>query len=365
MNSPTSRPTSVSRPRISRFNIVEIAVFIALLVAGSTFQGYEQQIMTKLVLLSILAISFDLCWGYSGIMAFGQALFFGSAGYAAALLSTFAHTGNLFVVLLLGGLVGLTGSFLVAWFLLLGRRKTEIIFVSLGTLTASYIAERLVGGWQLIGAANGISVPDPLRIGSYELYPGPVFFYFSIFVLACVYCLVRFLVRSQFGLVLSGMRQNEERLAFFGYRVQVYKAIVFCLAGLIAGMAGCLFAFHESYIGPTNIGFVQSTYAALYALFGGPGTLLGPILGVFVIEGVGFAISDVELLRGIWPAIMGVLMVVVVVYRPKGIIGFLVSDRDRRGSFFAGDAEMNLPASGPSSPTAPDREGGRNVASPR
>jgi branched-chain amino acid transport system permease protein len=320
---------------ISRLLIIELAALIALLLLGTLSGGYEQTIVTKLVLLSLLAISFDLCWGYSGIMAFGQALFFGSAGYVVALLNLHWSVHDFFLVAFAGGLTGAVGSALVGWFLLLTRRKVEIIFVSLGTLSTSYIAERLAGGWQAIGAANGLSISDPLTVGSYEMYSGPAFFYTAVALLLAIYCLSRWLVRSQFGLVLSGIRQNEERLAFFGYRIQVFKAIVFIFAGAIAGLAGALFSFHESYIGPNNIGFLQSTYAGLYALFGGPGTLLGPVLGVFAIEGLGFALSDIDVIRGIWPAIMGVLMLVVVVYRPTGLMGLMLNGRKSGPSRFA------------------------------
>ena len=96
----------------------------------------------------MLAISFDLCWGYSGIMSFGQALFFGMAGYVVALLANKAGFVQLWGVVPLAMLVGLTVAFLIGWFLLLGKRTPTIIFVALGTLTASYAAERLVAGWQ-------------------------------------------------------------------------------------------------------------------------------------------------------------------------------------------------------------------------
>lgn len=325
------------RLRISKLLLVEGAVLASLLLLGLLVGDYEQTIVTKLVLLCLLAISFDLCWGYCGIMAFGQALFFGSAGYVAALLNLHWGVNSFFLVVLVGAMTGAIGAALVAWFLLLTRRKTEIIFVSLGTLSAAFIAERLVGGWQAMGAANGLSISDPLTVGTYEMYAGPAFFYLSVLLLLMTYCLCRWLVRSQFGLVLSGIRQNEERLAFFGYRIQVYKAIVFIVAGTIAGLSGALFSFHESYIGPGNIGFLQSTYAALYALFGGPGTLLGPILGVFAIEGLGFALSDIEIMRGIWPVVMGILMLSVVVYRPSGLIGLLLNERERAPRRFFGE----------------------------
>ncbi|MEM7742428.1 MAG: branched-chain amino acid ABC transporter permease [Pseudomonadota bacterium] len=316
--------------------ILEIAVLIGLLVVPLLTSDFHTIIATRMLLLAMLAISFDLCWGYSGIMTFGQALFFGIAGYVAALLANKAGFVQIWGIVPISMLVGLFSAFLVGWFLLLGKRTPTIIFVALGTLTASYAAERLVAGWQWVGAANGMSIWDFMKIGSYELEPGPVFYYIILAFLVAVYVASRLLVKSQLGLVLAGMRQNEERLAFFGYQVQRFKALVFSFAGMIAGLSGGLYAFHEGFIGPGSMGIGLSTYAVLYGLFGGVGTLLGPVLGVGAIETIAFVLSDVDALKPYWPVILGVIMLVVVAYRPTGIMGFIVTTRERIGSFGRG-----------------------------
>ena len=319
--------------------ILEIAVLLALLTVPHVTSDFHTIIASRMLLLAMLAISFDLCWGYSGIMTFGQALFFGTAGYVAALLANKAGFVQIWGIVPVSMLVGLVGSFLVGWFLLLGKRTPTIIFVALGTLTASYAAERLVAGWQWVGAANGMSVWEFLRIGSHELEPGPLFYYVILTFAVLSYLASRWVVRSQLGLVLAGMRQNEERLAFFGYRVQRYKALVFSFSGMIAGLAGGLYTFHEGFIGPGSMGIGLSTYAVLYGLFGGVGTLLGAVLGVAAIETLAFTLSDIDMLKSYWPVILGVIMLVVVAYRPTGIMGFVISTRERIGSFGIGRSE--------------------------
>jgi branched-chain amino acid transport system permease protein len=140
-------------------------------------------------------------------------------------------------------------------------------------------------------------------------------------------------VRSQFGLVLAGMRQNEERLAFLGYRVQIYKATAFALAGAIAGLSGALYAYHQGFTGPGNLGPGLSTTAVLYCLFGGSGTLIGPILGAAAIESMSYFLSGSQTVKQYWPVLLGVVLLLVVAFRPTGLLGLLVSTRERIGSF--------------------------------
>jgi branched-chain amino acid transport system permease protein len=322
---------------------LEMTALIGLLIVPLVTSSFHTIIASRMMLLAMLAISFDLCWGYSGIMTFGQALFFGMAGYVTALLANKAGFSQIWGVVPVSMLVGLVGSFLIGWLLLLGKRTPTIIFVALGTLTASYAAERLVAGWQWVGAANGMSVWDFMKAGAYEFEPGPVFYYLILGFLVASYVVSRWVVRSQFGLVLAGMRQNEERLAFLGYRVQRFKALVFSFAGMIAGLAGGLYTFHEGFIGPGSMGIGLSTFAVLYGLFGGIGTLLGPVLGVATIETISFTLSDIDVVKSYWPVILGLIMLVVVTWRPSGIMGLVLSRRERIGSFGIGRTDAPQP----------------------
>jgi branched-chain amino acid transport system permease protein len=288
---------------------------------------------TNVLILAMLAISFDLCWGYSGIMSFGQAFFFGVAGYVIALVGRDFDFSPIWGTLLLAMLVGLVLALVMASFLLLGRKPPTTIFVAFGTLTGSYAAERLVSGWQYVGAGNGLSAIKLLRIGSYEMVEGRDFYAMVLVLLLCCYAGCRWIVRSQFGLVLAGIRQNQERLAFFGYRIQIFKALIFSFAGMIAGLAGALFGYHQGFIGPGNMGPGLSTTAVLYCLFGGSGTLIGPVLGTAAIEVLSYFLADINGVRQFWPIILGLVLLIIIVFKPAGILGFFVTDRERIGSY--------------------------------
>ena len=129
------------------------------------------------------------------------------------------------------------------------------------------------------------------------------------------------------------MRQNEERLAFFGYRVQLFKALVFSLAGMVAGLGGALYSYHQGFIGPGNMGPGLSTTAVIYCLFGGSGTLIGPVLGTVAVEVLTYVLADIDAIKRIWPVILGLVLLAVVMFQPKGFLGLLVSDRERIGSY--------------------------------
>lgn len=308
-----------------------VAALAAPLVLGQRIDLVT--LATNVLILSLLAISFDLCWGLSGIMSFGQALFFGVAGYAIALIGRDLQFSQLWGTLPIAMLVGLLLAALFAAFLLLGRKPPTTIFVALGTLTGAYAAERLVSGWQYVGAGNGLSSVKLLQFGSYEFVEGTAFYFLALALLVVVYLGARFLKQSQLGLVLAGMRQNEERLAFFGYRVQLFKALVFSLAGMVAGLGGALYSYHQGFIGPGNMGPGLSTTAVLYTLLGGSGTLIGPIFGTVTVEVLTYVLSDIDAIKSIWPVILGLVLLAVVMFQPKGILGLFVSDRERIGSY--------------------------------
>lgn len=311
--------------------ILELVVLAALLIMPAGLDHFWVIFVTRVMILGLFALSFDLVWGYAGIMSFGQALFFGAAGYTVAVVARDLDITSVFVALPLAMFVGFILSLFVGWFLLMTRFPPTIIFVALGTLTGSYVGQRLALSWYYLGGQNGIPSISPLTLGDYVLYEGMEFYYIVLVILLLVYLLCRWLVRSQFGLVLAGIRQQEQRITFLGYRVQTYKTMMFALAGTIAGLAGGLLTFHDGFVWPNAIGIILSTQAVIYVLFGGVGTLIGAIIGVGAIEYASFELADRY--PDFWPIVLGVLLLVIVMFRPTGLIGMIVPERERYGSF--------------------------------
>jgi branched-chain amino acid transport system permease protein len=333
MTAATPASIKPSRPgrRRQAIPMLEIVLLVVFATAPIMLADYLTVFVTRVLILALLALSFDLVWGYSGIMSFGQALFFGAAGYSVALLARDLGITSIFMVLPAALAIGLILSLAIGAFLLLGRHPPTAIFVAMGTLTGSYAAERLARGWYYLGGQNGIPSIPPMTAGGYEFAEGRVYYYLAFAALALVYLVCRFLVRSQLGLALAGVRDHEARIAFFGYETQQLKLIVFALAGAIAGLAGGLYAFHEGFVWPNMLGVVLSTQTVLYALLGGVGTLIGPVIGAIAIEIAGFFLADS--LPKIWPITLGLLLLLLVLFSPNGLIGLVVSERERVGSF--------------------------------
>lgn len=331
----TAREAAAPRalPRTPVIPVLEVCLVVIFAGLPLVLQDFWVVFVTRVLILTLLALSFDLVWGFAGIMSFGQALFFGAAGYGVALLARDLGIRSIFVVLPAAVLIGLLLSIVIAAFVLLGRRPPSIIFVALGTLTGSYAGDRLARGWYYLGGQNGIPSIPLMTAGRYELGDGLGFYYLALVTVVGVYLGCRFLVRSQFGLALAGVRIQEARMAFFGYEVQTLKAIVFAVAGAIAGLAGGLYAFHEGFVWPNMLGVILSTQIVLYALFGGVGTLVGAVIGVVVIEIATFVLADNY--PTIWPIILGVLLLLVILFRPGGLISLVVPERERIGTFGA------------------------------
>lgn len=310
---------------------LEVSLLMVAMLVPFVLQDYATIFATRVLILCLFALSFDLVWGYAGILSLGQSLFFGMAGYGVALLSRDFNIASIFVVLPVGALIGFVVALLIAGFLLLGRHPSSIVFVSLGTMTGAYAADRLAGGASYLGGQNGIPSIQLMTIGSYELNEGSTFYYLALGILIIVYLLSRYLLRSQFGLALAGLRENEYRIGFFGYKAQHLKAVIFSISGAIAGMAGSLYAFHEGFVGTNVLGVVMSTQVVLYVLFGGSGTLVGAIVGTVVIEALSFWLSNS--FQDFWPIILGVLLLLVIMFRPAGLVSLLLSERERVGTF--------------------------------
>lgn len=316
---------------VNRLVAAELVTLCVLAVLPVVLADHMTVILTRVLLLCLLALSFDLAWGYGGVMSFGQALFFGAAGYAGGLLTRELGVTSVFAIIPLAVLVGMGLAAAVGALILLAKQRPAMIVVALGTLSGAFIAERLFRGWYWAGGQNGVAGLPYLDVLGREVAEGLPFYYLAFACVIAVYAASRALVRSQFGLTLAAARQNEERTVFLGAPVQVMKLMVFVFAGGVAGLGGGLYAFHEGFVGPVLLGVALSTKAVIYVLLGGTGTLIGAVLGVLAIEVTGYLLAD--RFSSAWPILLGCILLAVILIKPSGLIGLISSDAERAGRF--------------------------------
>lgn len=301
---------------------VVAGVLAAVLVAGPLLeaagQSYWVIALTRGLLLGVLAVATDLAWGVTGIFTLGQAVFFGIGAYAAGLLGVNAGIDALPVLLAAAAGAGLVGGLVVGTFLFFGRRRVGELYVGLVTLALTYAFERLATGWSAVGSGNGISgLPLPMLFGG-EVEPGLGFFMLALITLLLVLAIGWAVTRSQFGLVMRAVRDDDERAEFLGYRRPVVQLVVFSGAACAAAVAGCLFALVEGFTSPTFLGVALSTQVLVFVLLGGRGTLIGPVVGVLLLEVGGQRVQ--EQLPSEWPIVIGSMLLLVILFLPGGLM---------------------------------------------
>lgn len=314
-------------PGRSTRRLAEIALLVLLvalpLVTNDTF--FIDRV-GRYFLFAIFAISVDLIWGYGGLFTFGHAAFFGGGGYLVAMLTT--RTGwflpvPFWIALPLAVTAAAVLALAVSYFVFSGREALRGVEFAVVTLAVAVLAERLANaGGTVTGGQNGILMQTRLGIpGVISLHRGYGFYALTGLLLVAVYLGVRRFIRSRPGLVLRGIRDNEDRVDLLGYDVAQVKRRAFVLSGALAGLAGALFHVHEGIVSPGAVGVGSSTLVLLWVVLGGRGTLLGPVVGALLLPHLTASLSGT--LLDTWLVTVGVILVGVVTLLPTGLLGFL------------------------------------------
>lgn len=308
-----------------RTELVVLAFIVVLpLVSGDIammerFGGY--------FLLAIFAISVDLIWGYGGMFTFGHAAFFGGGGYLVGILTT-REGWFLPLPFWLAMIAAVAGAALLAvmmsHFVFSGRLALRGVEFAVVTLAVAVMAERLANaGGSISGGQNGILMNTRLGIpGLISLHKGYGFYTLAAVLLVISYLLLRQFIASRSGLILRGIRSNEDRISLLGYDVPLVKRRTFVLSGALAAFAGSIYFTQFGIISPGSIGVSASTLVLLWVVLGGRGTLIGPIVGAILLPYLTNSLSRGSLLE-IWLVIVGVILVAVILVLPSGIFGFL------------------------------------------
>lgn len=202
------------------------------------------------------------------------------------------------------------------------------LYVGLFTLALAYAAQRLANSWSAIGAANGIpGVPLPTLFGA-KVTTGPVMFYVALGIAGIALLVTLFIVQSQFGLVLNAVRDDEERAEFLGYSRTAVQVVSFSCSAALAAVGGAMFALADGFVSPSLLGVGLSTSVVLWVVLGGRGTFFGPLIALAVLQFLDRQMQDA--LPQWWPIIVGFLLLLTIVFLPRGLMSIPSVLRVRR-----------------------------------
>ena len=300
---------------------------VALLAFPFVGTPFYLEMVTRMMIMAIFAMSLDLLQGVTGLVSLGHAAYFGLAGYALAFLTPQGESVSLWWTLPLAvtasGLAALTIGFFVV--------RTHGIYFIMVTMAFAQMMFYLFFDNKVLGGSDGLYInfkPSASIFGwvPFDLDNKRALYYFTLVALLLVYTFLRRLLWSPFGRTLSGIRVNEHRMRAMGYGVFGYKLSAFTLAGALAGLAGYLAGVQSGYVNPELMGFHMSAHAIMMVILGGMGNFAGAMVGAFAFEYLLHAFKDLPQVGSVnlskhWQLWMGIFIVLLVTFAPRGILG--------------------------------------------
>lgn len=297
------------------FTFILLAALIAFPWGADLFYStFYISLLTRIFIYALIVVGFDLLAGYTGMISYGHALFFGTGAYLTGMI--LKHwTPWFWPPLLLTILFSAVVAYVIGY---LSIRARHIYFVFL-TFAFSQFFFVFANSWNFIGASNGLSaVPKPVIFPGFSLSGENSFYYFALAVLVVGYYLARLITQSAFGKVMVGVRENEDRTLFLGYDTRKVILKVFIISAIYGGFAGALMAAFNSFVSPTLYHPAVSGEIIIMTLLGGMGTLAGPVIGSGLVIILGDILSS--WLAESWMMILGAVFVVVILFSPGGVV---------------------------------------------
>jgi branched-chain amino acid transport system permease protein len=322
-----SPPSSSSSPSPRGFDagsLVPWVALLALLALPALLTPYTQDLVVRIAIYAIFALSLELLVGMTGLVSLGHAAFLGIGAYATVLVSGDAGASLALVLPIAIGAGALYALFVGA----LSLRTRGVYFIMV-TLAFAQMAYFVAHDTKLGGGSDGIFlyVKPALEIGGAKLLDlddRRHLYYAVMGALALTYALLALIGRSRFGHALAGIRVNEQRMRAAGYRTQHYKLAAFVIAGALAGLAGCLLAVKDGVVNPELLSWHESGAVLLMLILGGLGHLRCAVIGAaaFTLLKEFFASESlVGPLAPHWQLSLGLSIIVLVAALPRGLMG--------------------------------------------
>ena len=320
-----SPSTPNDKPMTQSAKLIRLT-YIALLVLAllAPVLGLYPVFVMKLLCFAIFACAFNLLLGYTGLLSFGHAAFFGSAAYITGWLIKVQHfTPEL------GIAAGAIGAGLIGLVVGLVAIRRQGIYFAMITLAIAQMVYFICLQAPFTGGEDGLqAVPRGALLGLLSLESDTAMYYVVVAIFVGCFLAVSRIVNSPFGQVLKMIRENEPRAISLGYQVDRYKLLAFVLSATLAGLAGSLKTLIMGFATLSDVHWTMSGEVILMTLLGGVGTFFGPVLGAGIVIALQDTLADKV---GSWVnVIIGVIFVLCVLAFRKGVVGELRAYLDRR-----------------------------------
>jgi branched-chain amino acid transport system permease protein len=295
-----------------------VCVAIVLALAPLGLPLFAMTLLTEALILGLLAMSLDLMVGYTRLISFGHAAAYGLGAYASGYLLLHTALPLPFAVLAAAALAGVVAVG-VAWVFTLAKG----VSFSMLTLAFAQLLYAVAFKWTAVtGASDGLAGiprrPGPFGVTVFETKNG--YYYLVLVCLLAAYAFCRSLVRSPFGAVLRGIRENEPKTLSLGYNTRLYKIAVVAVSFALGGLAGALYSPFAGFANTELLFWLFSGQVLIMVIVGGQGTLVGPILGAAFFMLLEHVLSEYT---ESWALFFGLIFIAFVMLAPQGIWGLL------------------------------------------
>ena len=303
--------------------VAALSLALAVVVASFRVEYYTLMILRDALVFGLFALALDYMWGRTGLLSFGHATFFGLGAYAVAITTTKLGVPD---VTLLGLLIGILVPGLVAlvfgYFLIFAGVRGP--YFTIMTLALTVIAYHIAIAWVPVTRGDsGITGVKPISLNlgfwQFTVVDPKHGLWVALAVLLVVLLGLWFVCRGPYGRLLKAIEDNELRARTLGYNTPLHLVGVFTVSGMIAGLAGGLYASFSGYVAPDLIALLLSTKVIIWVAVGGRGTLLGPIIGAVIVLQLEREISSID--TSLWPLFMGAFFIAMVFLFPDGLVG--------------------------------------------
>ncbi|PRD44611.1 branched-chain amino acid ABC transporter permease [Phyllobacterium phragmitis] len=316
----TNRESAAAPRRSSRYSrdLIGIAVILVFAVLGYLLFPNNLALLTRITAIALLVLSLDLVTGYCGVATLGHAALFGAGAYAAGMAAVHGGITEPVSMVVIGALGGAAAG-LISGLVILRAHGLPQLVLSIAIIHLFHEAANKASSWT--GGSDGLSgiAPDPLLgLFAFDLW-GRTAYVFGIVLLLAVFIVLRQLVRSPFGMLCRGIKEDPIRIRAMGGSVQATLIRMYVISGAVAGIGGALSAVSTQVVGLDSLSFTLSAESLVMLVLGGTGSLYGALIGTLAFMWFEDLVSAANPFH--WLTMVGVLLIAVVLFAPRGLFG--------------------------------------------